>query len=122
MKRPAWFFAILKCANNLGFVNASIFKFVNYYVGRPEARQALYQRWTGLKDFRPDLNEVKSLIRHYKVKTELIYGCHDRIILPVRGEKFQKDIGEYCRIRVIDAGHQVLHIDHAAALLKALRG
>src|SRR5690606_4094867 len=31
MKRPGWFFALLKFLNRLGFVNTSVYKFVNYY-------------------------------------------------------------------------------------------
>ncbi|RYG50474.1 MAG: alpha/beta fold hydrolase, partial [Chitinophagaceae bacterium] len=122
MRRPAWFFALLKLGNKLGLVNASIFKFVNYYIGNPRARESLYQRWTGLKNFRPDLSKVKNHILRHGVKTELLYGRHDRIILPGRGQKFKKRIGELCNISIIDSGHQVLHLNHVKDLLKALRG
>ncbi len=45
MKYPGWFFGFLKLLNKAGFVNSSIFKFVNFYIGDREARQILYKRW-----------------------------------------------------------------------------
>ena len=38
MKYPGWFLGFLKMANKLKLVNASIFKFVNYYIGNKEVR------------------------------------------------------------------------------------
>ena len=42
MKHPGWFFGFLKVLNKLKLVNASIFKFVNYYIGDKEVRRLLY--------------------------------------------------------------------------------
>ncbi|HKO81636.1 MAG TPA: alpha/beta hydrolase [Chitinophagaceae bacterium] len=121
MKYPGWFFAILKTVNKLGLVNASIFKFVNYYIGNKEARQLLYQRWTGLRKLKPNLERIKKLIRQYKTQTRLVYGKYDRIILPVRGEQFKKGIEEFCTVTVIASGHQVVHENHVEEILPALQ-
>ncbi|HKZ66531.1 MAG TPA: alpha/beta hydrolase [Chitinophagaceae bacterium] len=121
MKYPGWFFTFLKAVNKLGLVNASVFKFVNYYIGNKEARQLLYQRWTGLRKLKPNLQKVKNLIRKYKTQTHLVYGKYDRIILPVRGEKFQKGIEEFCIVTVIASGHQVLHENHVEGIVTALQ-
>lgn len=120
MKYPAWFFGFLKLLNKLGFVNASVFKFVNYYIGNKEARQLLYQRWTGLRKLRPSLHRIKNRIRQYKTPTRLVYGKYDRIILSVRGEKFQKGIEAYCTVTVIHSGHQVVHENHIEGIMTAL--
>lgn len=109
MKRPHWFFVLLKGFNKLKLVNTSIFKFVNYYIGDKEVRRLLYARWTTLRKLKPDLPAIKSLIRNNKTVVRLMYGKHDRIILPVRGEKFKEGIEEYCSVKVIESGHQVLH-------------
>ena len=106
--------------NKLGLVNASIFKFVNYYIVNKEARQLLYQRWTGLRKLRPNLKRIKKLIRRHKTQTRLVYGKYDRIILPVRGEQFQKGIEEFCTVAVIASGHQVVHENHVEEILPAL--
>lgn len=121
MKYPGWFFAFLKLANKLGLVNASVFKFVNYYIGNKEARELLYQRWTSLRKLKPDLQRIKNLIRQQQTPTRLVYGKYDRIILPVRGEKFQKGIEEFCTVTVIASGHQVLHENHVDGILTALQ-
>lgn len=121
MKYPGWFFAFLKMVNKLGLVNASVFKFVNYYIGNKEARELLYQRWTGLRKLKPDLQRIKNLIRQQQTPTRLVYGKYDRITLPVRGEKFKKGIEEFCTVTVIASGHQVLHENHVDGILTALQ-
>lgn len=120
MKYPGWFFAFLKMVNKLGLVNVSVFKFVNFYIGNKEARQLLYQRWTGLRKLKPNLERIKKLIRQYKTPARLVYGKYDRIILPVRGEQFQKGIEEFCTVTVIASGHQVVHENHVEEILPAL--
>ena len=120
MKKPEWFFGFLKGMNKLGLVNASIFKFVNYYIGDKEVRQLLYNRWTSLRNLKPNLRRIKSQVKEHQTKLRLIYGEHDRIILSSVGEKFRKGIEEYCTISVIHAGHQVLHEKHMKEILPAL--
>lgn len=120
MKKPYWFFKFLKMLNKLKLVNASIFKFVNYYIGYAKARQLLYERWTGLRKLKPDIKKIKSLIQKNKTAVRLIYGRHDRIIIPARGKKFKKGIEEYCSLKVIESGHQVLHEKHAEEIADAL--
>jgi pimeloyl-ACP methyl ester carboxylesterase len=39
MKHPGWFFFLLRILNKLGLVNASVFKFVNHYIGDQQAQQ-----------------------------------------------------------------------------------
>ena len=120
MKYPYWFFAFLKALNKLKVVNASIFKFVNYYIGDKEVRQLLYSRWTNLRKLKPHLGKIKSSVRMNETRVRLIYGMYDRIILPIRGEKFMKGIEEHCTLSVIHAGHQVLHEKHVNEILPAL--
>ena len=120
MKYPGWFFGLLKLLNKLGWVNSSIFKFVNYYIGDAAIRKLLYRRWTSLRKIKPHLPTIKALISKNKTQTRLIYGRHDRIILPVRGEKFRKRVEDYCTLSTIHAGHQLLHEKHLAELLPAL--
>jgi pimeloyl-ACP methyl ester carboxylesterase len=120
MKYPYWFFSFLKALNKLKIVNASIFKFVNYYIGDKEVRQLLYSRWTGLRKLRPHPGKIKASIKRNKSRVRLIYGMYDRIILPARGKKFMKGIEGYCTLSVIHAGHQVLHEKHINEILPAL--
>jgi len=120
MKHPGWFFFLLRILNKLGLVNASVFKFVNHYIGDQQARNILYQRWIVLRKIKPNLKKIKSLISKNNTPVRLIYGKHDRIILPVRGEKFIRGIEKHCTLSVIHSGHQVLHENHVGELLPAL--
>jgi pimeloyl-ACP methyl ester carboxylesterase len=120
MQYPQWFFGFLKMLNKLKLVNASIFKFVNYYIGDKEVRRLLYARWTTLRKLKPHISHIRGLIRNNKTSVRLVYGIHDRIILSSVGEKFRKDIEEYCTLSVIRSGHQVLHEKHADEILSAL--
>jgi len=120
MKHPGWFFGFLKMLNKLKLVNASISKFVNYYIGDAEVRRLLYARWTALRKLKPDVKLIKNIVRKNKIQIRLVYGMHDRIILSSVGEKFQKGIEEQCTISVIHSGHQVLHEKHIAEILPTL--
>lgn len=120
MKRPGWFLGLLKLMNKLKLVNASIFKFVNYYIGDAEVRQMLYTRWTTLRTLKPKLSYIKKCISKNQTSVRLIYGKHDRIILSSVGERFKKGIEQHCTLSIIHSGHQVLHEKHIEEILPAL--
>ena len=120
MKKPGWFFGLLKLMNKLKLINASIFKFVKHYIGDTEVRRLLYARWTTLRKLTPNLHIIKNQIRENKTPVRLIYGKHDRIILSAVGEKFKRGIEEHCTLSVIHSGHQVLHEKHIEEILPAL--
>lgn len=120
MKHPGWFFGFLKMLNKLKVVNASIFKFVNYYIGDKEVRRLLYARWTSFRHLKPGIKNIKSLVVKNNSTVRLIYGKHDRIILPIRGEKFKKGIETHCTLYIIHSGHQVLHEKHAKEIVNVL--
>jgi len=121
MQNPSWFFGFLKFFNRLGVVNTSIFKFVKYYIDNKTVRHELYNRWITLRRLRPELSKIKSLIKRNKTDCRLVYGKHDRIILSVHGEEFRKGIEKYCRVSVIESGHQVLHEKHIKDILSQLK-
>jgi pimeloyl-ACP methyl ester carboxylesterase len=121
MKHPGWFFGFLKLLNKLRLLNASVFKFVKYYIDNADVRQLLYDRWICLRKIKPKLGKIKKLINYNRTQVRLVYGRHDRIILPVVGKKFQKGIEEYCSLKVIPSGHQVLHEKHVGEIIKALK-
>ncbi len=120
MKKPTWFFKFLKMMNRAKWINQSIYKFVHFYIDDENVRHQLYQRWTGLRKIKPNLPKIKQKIREQKTPVRLIYGKYDRIILPVRGEKFCKGIEPYCNLKVIRSGHQILHEKHAEEIIQAI--
>lgn len=120
MKKPGWFLGLIKLFNKLKLINASIFKFINYYIGDAEVRRLLYTRWTTLRKLKPHLQKIKNCILKNKTPVRLIYGKHDRIILSSVGEKFKKGIEEHCTLAIIHSGHQVLHENHVEEIIAAL--
>ena len=122
MKHPSWFFGFLNILNKLRLVNASVYKFVSYYIDDKEARMLLYNRWITLRKIKPGITQIKSFIQRYKTPVRLVYGKHDRIILASVGEKFRKGIEEQCSITIIHSGHQVLHEKHITEILPILLG
>jgi pimeloyl-ACP methyl ester carboxylesterase len=120
MKKPSWFFFQLKVLNKLKLVNSSIFKFVNYYIGDAEVRRLLYARWTTMRKLKPNLGRIKEEVSTNKTSVRLLYGKHDRIILPSVGKKFIRGIEENAVLRIIPSGHQVLHEKHAEDIVQAL--
>ena len=119
MRKPQWFFGMVRLLYKTGFLNASIFKFVRYYIGDPVVRQQLYDRWTALRKFRPTLPAIKNEIRRNHTQVRLLYGIHDRIILSSVGKKFCLNIESHCQLTEIHAGHQVLHEKHVKEILPA---
>jgi len=116
-----WFLIFLKILNRFKLVNASIYKFTFHYIKDKKSRDLLYQRWIGLRKFRPNLKEIKKQIVLQKTIVHLLYGKHDRIILPARGEQFRKGIETYCTIEILDCGHQVLHEKNLNEIMQAIQ-
>jgi pimeloyl-ACP methyl ester carboxylesterase len=121
MKKPGWFFSFLKILNKVKLVNTSVFKFVNYYIGKKDIRLLLYRRWTTLRKLKPNLFRIKSIIRKQATPVRLVYGRHDRIILSSVGEKFRKEIEEYSTLTIIESGHQVLHEKYVKEIIESLK-
>ncbi|HYC39779.1 MAG TPA: alpha/beta hydrolase [Chitinophagaceae bacterium] len=120
MYKPAWFSLLLSMINRLGLVNASIFKFVRFYIGDAGVREALYCRWTALRELRPRRRRLQAAIRRWDIPVRIVYGKHDRIISARRGRKFTTRMESQARIYVINSGHELLREKHAAELLPAL--
>jgi pimeloyl-ACP methyl ester carboxylesterase len=64
--------------------------------------------------------KIKRAVKETQTPVRLMYGKHDRIILPVVGERFRKGIEDYCTITIIEAGHQVLHNKHVDEIVNLI--
>lgn len=120
MKRPGWLFFLMRTGNRLGLVNPSLFKFAGHYIDDDAERQVLYQRWTVMRGFRPDLGSIAGRIREMEIPVVLLYGQYDRIILSSRGERFQRRLGPYGRLIVLPAGHAILQSKFMEVIVNAL--
>jgi esterase/lipase len=104
----------------MGLVNESIMKFVHRYMDDTNMREKVYQVWTTMRKFTPRLSEIKSSIRKNNTPVYLIFGKYDRIIVPEFGETFVKNMEQWCKMEILEAGHQLLHPRYADAIAEAL--
>ena len=110
VRHPGFFLWFVNLCNRLKWVNQSVYKFVHYYLDDKEVRRLLYLRWTCLSPIKPDLKKIKEQIKETTMTVHLLYGKHDRIILPDRGYRFREGIERWCSIDIIPTGHQVLQV------------
>lgn len=120
MKKPKWYFLLLKLFNQLGLVNNSIYKFVQAFIHDDKVRHELYTRWTTFRKLNPNLSLIKKNIVENKTVVKFIYGKHDRIINYKRAEKFMTGMEEHGVLKILQTGHQVLNEKYADEIRTAL--
>jgi len=119
MSYPGWFLGMLRFGNKIGVINRSIYKFVEYYIHDEQVRDDLYNRWTCMRKCTPSLTAIKNQVRKRAIAVRLLYGKHDRIILPSPAMRFINGLST-ARISMLDCGHQVLHSKNVEAIAEAL--
>jgi pimeloyl-ACP methyl ester carboxylesterase len=118
MNNPRWFFGFLDAGGKVRLLNKSIIKFVHHFLDNEEERTLLYNRWTVMRKFKPDLNAIKKICPEKNIKLHLVFGSYDRVILSKRADIFKNE--KNIRIKIIEAGHQLLkekYADDIASLL-----
>lgn len=121
MRRPGWFFLLLRLGHALQLVNPSVYKFTVQYINDNRVRQELYTRWTTMRGFRPRLAVIASIIRERQLSVRLVYGSYDRIIRWESAEKFRKrGIAATCHLTLLPTGHQFLRPQYLGILLSEL--
>lgn len=120
INNPKPFLFIVKLINRAGMLNQSIHKYVQVHLHNQETRKQLYQRWTCLRKFRPNLSAIKKEVLEKKTEVVLLYGKHDRIILPNRGEQFSDSIHPHGLVQILDCGHRLLEEKNATPIASHL--
>lgn len=121
MQKPGFMYTILKLANKLKLVNQSIYKFISFYINDKQVRDDLYNRWTTMRSFRPDIEKIKSIIEAKKIPVRILYGEHDRIIRFEGAGKLRNGIESFCELKVIRAGHQLLNHQNTDTIIGLLK-
>ncbi len=121
MQKPAIIFGFLKMINKIGFVNQSVYKFISFYIHDEQVRQDLYNRWTTMRSFRPDIRKIKLIIKENKIPVRLLYGEYDRVIRFERARKFMNGIEPYCELKIVPTGHLLLTTENADTIIDLLK-
>ncbi len=112
MRCPAWLFATISIAVNLGLISKSVEKFAEGHINDAQARQLLYERWFAMRAFKPRLGLLRTLINQYKIPVNLLFGEFDKIITTSQGLAFKKN-EPLISVKEIRCGHQVLKAKYA---------
>jgi pimeloyl-ACP methyl ester carboxylesterase len=119
MESPTWIFALANIATKFGLLNKSILKFVYHHLENKLERSALYNRWTNMRLFKPNLFACRNIIKKNALPVYIFFGMHDRIILTKRGYRFKKDC-IFIVINELNAGHNLLKEKYAKEIANCL--
>ncbi|MBS1947917.1 MAG: alpha/beta hydrolase [Bacteroidetes bacterium] len=121
MQKPDFLVSLSKAAKRMKLVNQSVFKFISYYIHDKQVREDLYNRWTTMHHFRPDIKHIQKIISNKKIPVRLLYGEFDRVIRYERAQKFIKKIKAYCNLKIAACGHLLLTDENAGTIMSMLR-
>ena len=107
MDYPQWFFGLVKVFYKLRLLTRPMAKFVHHHIDNGVERHILYERWTVLHDFSPDIAKIKQIIREYNIPVNLLFGEYDRVIKVSQGLSFGKD-EPLITVMEVKSGHQLL--------------
>lgn len=120
MYRPEGFFGFMNILRHFGWLNESVFKFCMQFLRTPSQRQQVYSIWTLMREFKPDLREIKRLIRVHRTSLTAVFGRYDRIFRYRNGFRLRKGVERYCTINLVETGHQILQERTGAELVDLL--
>lgn len=120
MKNPGWFLKLLQISDRFKLINKSVFKFTIAYIEDANIRNQLFDRWTCMRTYKPDLTKMHAIIQQKQLPVRMLYGKHDRIIQVKRAVKLRKGIESLCELYIIDSGHKVLQQKHACIIIQLL--
>jgi len=119
---PGYVSWIVNKAENLHVIHRSLADFIRYYIHDEEHRILLYQRWTSMSKFQPNLRKLKKLIIKYKIPVRMMFGSFDRVIPYEGGEKFREGIEQFATVNVVEAGHNLLGEVHSGKIAELING
>ena len=118
MHNPQWLFALMKAARKAGLLNKSVYKFASHYLDDTEARNLLYKRWTLMRRFTPQLEEINKAISDNNIAVRFLFGSYDRIILSKRSKIFADNSN--IKIEEINDGHKLITEKNAEKIVSLL--
>ena len=98
---------LVKVFYKLRLLTRPMAKFVHHHIDNGVERHILYERWTVLHDFSPDISKIKQIIREYNIPVNLLFGEYDRVIKVSQGLSFGKD-EPLITVMEVKSGHQLL--------------
>jgi len=120
MNNPGGLLRLLQILNHLKMANKSVIKFVCTYIEDEKMRNQIFNRLTCMREFKPDLNKIRTIIHQKQLPVRMLYGQYDQMILIKRADKFRLGMESLCKLAVINTGHQVLQQKYGCKIIELM--
>ncbi|MDB5193370.1 MAG: alpha/beta hydrolase [Segetibacter sp.] len=121
INKPGFALWVLNQVYRLKIIPRGLADFVHFYLDDEEQRLLLYNRWTSMRKFRPKLDKIKNIIKKNGIAVRMMFGSFDRVIPAAGGEEFKRGIEAFAKLKVIEAGHNLLSEVHAGAIAQSFK-
>jgi pimeloyl-ACP methyl ester carboxylesterase len=108
IEKPSFFFALAKFLKSTRLISDKKYAFgINNFDTRKK-REKVYQVWMIFRDIISKTENLKAIIKKYKIPVHLFFGKQDKVIPSSIGINFQKGINEFVFLHNLDSGHRLL--------------
>jgi pimeloyl-ACP methyl ester carboxylesterase len=104
VKRPGWFFTLLRLLHKVGILSPWLLKFTVNHMDTLEKRQRLYDTWVSMSDFHIPISRLKAELNALAIPVWLVFGKRDEVIPPSVAHGFAEGL-EHVHVELIDRGH-----------------
>ena len=118
MNKPAWFQRVVDATARYRLAPKSLTNVVSYFLQNEHVRMELYNRWTSLSTFRPNLRLILKLLTRHQVPLRMLFGQTDSVIHWKTGVRFQKQNPKWVHTSVIPASHFMINERYVEDILK----
>lgn len=122
LRHPRGILRLLDILERSRLLNASIAKFVRYYMQDEPMREKVYQTWMTFRDFRPDAGQIRGQIHRHQTDVSMVFGRYDKLCPAARGQAFAEGMPTSIRLKILQAGHLLMRPQHLSGVAGALSG
>lgn len=118
MQHPETFFSVSNLFQKAGWINVSLYRFVQQVLNTSEKRDTIYNSWVNFRDLRFDISAVYQTALANQVTIYLFVGQYDKLLKPAAVQKLSQLLPENQYI-ILKSGHTQV-VSQAAAWICAL--
>lgn len=107
LKRPAWFFLILKTARKTRLITQFIYEFTYNHLHTDERRQRLFNVWISMRAFQFSKKTIASSFSKLLIPTVAFFGERDEVIPPCSADELRSYI-PHVKTYTVEDGHQLI--------------
>lgn len=122
VKHPGWFFRLTGWLKNRGLLHEKLYLFMMGQLDTFPKREQVYHIWLIFRRFKLDLPKIAAILNQSSIRFHLFYGKYDRVIPPVRGERFVKRLKNKTCLHMVESGHRLVNEKMNAELDRIVNG